>query len=170
MKKAFLRLLTAVELANGKRLGRNAIFASSAVTIMSCNPAVKPGDSILNENVPYKVAKNYFVKNTVAAAFGNTKIETQADFDKVFGAAASMGQNGKPTAIDFSKEFVVAQVEDTSSQLVELKPVSIKKNANILEVQYKKSVGENKSFTSRSSLLLIVDKKYDGDVNFVEVQ
>ena len=64
----------------------------------------------------------------------------------------------------------MAQVEDTSSQLVDLKPVSVKKNANILEVTYKKSVGENRTFTSRSALLLIIDKKYDGDVNFVEAQ
>lgn len=170
MKKTFLNLITALGLTGGKRLGRSAFLAVSAITLMSCNSSVKPGDSTLNANVPYKVAKNYFVKNTVAAAYGNTKIESQADFDKVFGSAASMGQNGKPTPIDFSKEFVVAQVEDTSSQLVDLKPISVKKNANILEVTYKKSVGENRTFTSRSALLLIIDKKYDGDVNFVEVQ
>lgn len=169
MKKHFLQFVTFFNLNNLKGAGLATCIALSAVAVTSCN-SVKPGDSTLNENVPYKVAKNYFVKNTVAAAFGNTKIETQVDFDKVFGAAASMGQNGKPTPIDFSKEFVVTQIEDTSAQLVDLKPESVKKNANILEVKYKKSVGENRSFTSRSALILIIDKKYDGDVNFVEVQ
>lgn len=92
MKKTFLNLITALGLTGGKRLGRSAFLAVSAITLMSCNSSVKPGDATLNANVPYKVAKNYFVKNAVASAYGNTKIETQADFDKVFGAAASMGK------------------------------------------------------------------------------
>lgn len=64
--------------------------------------------------------------------------------------ATTMGENGKPTPVDFSKEFVIAQIEDPSNQSVELKPVSIRKNANILEVKYRKLVGENQSYTTQT--------------------
>lgn len=84
--------------------------------------------------------------------------------------ATTMGENGKPTPVDFSKEFVIAQIEDPSNQSVELKPVSIRKNANILEVKYRKLVGENQSYTNQTAMILIIDKKYEGDVNFVEVK
>ena len=120
--------------------------------------------------VPYKEAKNYFVKNNIDAAIDNPKFENQQEFDQVFGMATTMGENGKPTVINFSKEFVVAQIEDPSTQKVELKPVSIRKNANILEIKYRKIVGGNQSYTSQPAMILIIDNKYNGDVNFVEVQ
>ncbi|WP_379963534.1 hypothetical protein [Epilithonimonas sp. UC225_85] len=146
-----------------------AFIVISILILSSCN-AVKPGDKVLNQEVPYEEAKNYFVKNNVNAALDNPKFETQQDFDKVFGMATTMGESGKPTPIDFSKEFAVAQVEDPSTQKVELKPVSIRKNANILEIKYRKIIGENQSYTSQHAMILIIDNKYNGDVNFVKVQ
>ncbi|MCD9855965.1 hypothetical protein LUD75_14660 [Epilithonimonas sp. JDS] len=145
------------------------LLALVSVISVSCSSA-KPGDSVLNQEVPYKVAKNYFVKNNIDAAIDNPKFENQQDFDQVFGMATTMGESGKPTAIDFSKEFAVAQIEDPSTQKVELKPISIRKNANILEIKYRKIVGENQSYTSQPVMILIIDNKYNGDVNFVEVK
>ena len=139
------------------------------VVSVACN-SVKSGDSALNQEVPYKEARNYFVKNNIDAAIDNPKFEDKESFDKVFGMATTMGENGKPTSIDFSKEFVVAQIEDPSTQKVELKPISVRKNSNLLEIRYRKIVGENQSYTSQPAMLLILDKKYNGEVNFVEVQ
>ena len=169
MKKVFLQLAAAFDFGSKKLMTKNAMMAIGVVSVVSCT-SVKPGDATLNENVPYKQAKNYFVKNNVQATLDNPKIETQADFDKIFGAAAFMGENGKPTTIDFSKEFVVAQTADVSAQKVDLLPVSIKKNANILEVKYRKVVGETQSFKSKPVMILIINKKYNGDVNLEEVQ
>lgn len=138
--------------------------------LINCNSSVKSGDSTLNEEVPYKEAKNYFVKNNTDAAIGSPKFETQQEFEKVFGMATTMGGNGKPTSIDFSKEFVVAQIEEPSSQSIELKPVSIRKNSNILEIKYRKIVGENRSYITQTAMILIIDRKYKGDINFEEVQ
>lgn len=118
-------------------------FIGVLLILINCNSSVKSGDSTLNEEIPYREAKNYFVKNSIDAAIDNPKFETQGEFDQVFGMATTMGENGKPTPVDFSKEFVIAQIEDPPNQSVELKPVSIRKNANILEVKYRKLVGEN---------------------------
>lgn len=144
------------------------LIIASAISI-SCS-STKPGDSVLNQEVPYKEAKNYFVKNSVDAAIDTQKFENQKDFDQVFGMATTMSGSGKPTAIDFSKEFAVAQIEDPSTQKTELKPISIRKNANILEIKYKKISGGNQSYTSQPVMILIIDNKFNGDVNFVEVQ
>ncbi len=145
-------------------------FIGVLLILINCNSSVKSGDSTLNEEIPYREAKNYFVKNNIDAAIDNPKFETQGEFDQVFGMATTMGENGKPTPVDFSKEFVIAQIEDPSNQSVELKPVSIRKNANILEVKYRKLVGENQSYTTQTAMILIIDKKYEGNVNFVEVK
>ena len=147
----------------------NLLFVFSVFVLNSCN-SVKPGDSVLNENIPFREAKNYFVKNNVDAAIDNPKFETQQEFDQVFGMATTMGENGKPTPIDFSKEFVVAQIEDSSTQSVSLKPISIRKNSNILEIKYSKVIGQNQSYTTQTSMILIIDRKYEGNVNFVEVK
>jgi len=145
-------------------------YIALLLILINCNSSVKSGDSILNQEIPYKEAKNYFVKNNIDAAIDNPKFETQEEFDQVFGMATTMGDKGKPTPIDFSKEFVVAQIEDPSNQSIELKPVSIRKNSNILEIKYKKVVGESQSYTTQTAMILIIDRKYDGDVNFVEVR
>ena len=145
-------------------------YIALLLILINCSSSVKSGDSILNQEIPYKEAKNYFVKNNIDAAIDNPKFETQEEFDQVFGMATTMGDKGKPTPIDFSKEFVVAQIEDPSNQSIELKPVSIRKNSNILEIKYKKVVGESQSYTTQTAMILIIDKKYDGDVNFVEVK
>lgn len=145
------------------------LFAAAAAVSVSCSSA-KTGMQTFHAEVPYKEAKNYFVKNNQEEASANSKFESQQEFDKVFGMATTMGENGKPTAIDFSKEFAVAQIENPSSQKVELKPVSVKKNAEMLEIKYRKIVGGIQTYTSQPALILIIDNKYKGDINFVEVQ
>src|SRR5690606_11717534 len=62
-----------------------------------------------NNAIPYVLAQNYFVKNTIGEdRNGIYKIETQAAFDELFSPAASMGKDGKPTPIDFEKQYVIA--------------------------------------------------------------
>ena len=56
----------------------------------------------LVKDVSYILAANYFVKNTVNQ-LDNPKIETAEKFNEIFGMATTMGKEGKPTEIDFSK-------------------------------------------------------------------
>lgn len=137
----------------------------SIVLLFSCS-SEKSGKGVIDQEIPFIEAKNYFVRND-AAVLDKAKFETQQEFDSVFGMATTM--NGKPTTIDFSKEFVVAQIEDPSNQSVDLKPISIHKNANILEVKYLKTVGATQSYMSQTAMILVIDRKYDGDVNLIQV-
>ncbi|PHO01769.1 hypothetical protein CSC82_21900, partial [Rhodobacteraceae bacterium 4F10] len=75
--------------------------------------------------VTYKVASRYFIKNNIEEL--PSKIDSREEFEKYFGMATVMGENGKPTSIDFEKEYVIAVTVDASNKTTELQPVSLTK-------------------------------------------
>jgi hypothetical protein len=117
------------------------------------------------DTIPYTVAQNYFVKNTVDS-ITNPKIETEEAFKTYFGSATTMGKNGKPTAVDFTKEFAIAVVLPKTDIATIIVPVSLKKGSdNSMVFEYKVTLGNKQSYTSRPFLLLVVDKKFDGNLS-----
>lgn len=63
------------------------------------------------KNISYKSARKYFAKNTYDNKDFTEKImSSQEEFERLFRAAATMGTDGKPTPIDFSKENVLALI------------------------------------------------------------
>jgi hypothetical protein len=127
--------------------------------------------TVANQDViPFAQAQNYFVKNTVDA-IANPKIETEEVFNSYFGMATAMGKNGKPTPIDFAKEYVIAVVLPKTYVATTIEPVSFKKgNYNTVDFEYKVRLGNKQSYTSRPFLLLLVDKKYDGNLSLKQVK
>jgi len=119
-------------------------------------------------DIPFTVAKNYFVKNTVRqGALGNPKIETKENFDAIFGAATTM--NGKPTEINFSKQYVIAIVGDETDIATEMSPVSLQRDdKNQVTLNYKVRKGNKQSFKIRPLLIVVADKSYDGAVSIKE--
>lgn len=122
-----------------------------------------------NIDIPYTIATNYFVKNTVSQ-IDNPKIETVEKFNEIFGMATTMGKDGKPTEIDFSKQFVIALILSETDLLTTIKPISLQKNNNEITFNYSLEVGAKQTFTSRPSLAIVVDKKEDGNVTLMEVK
>jgi hypothetical protein len=152
-----------------KILMKNSILivVMIAIVLMSCKkeniitPSIAQGQvQIVKDTIPYTIAQNYYVKNTVDT-IANPKIETQKVFDTYFGMATTMGKNGKPTKIDFTKEYVIAIVLPKSDIMTSIKPISLQKEATIV-LNYKIEQGSKQSYTSRPALLLVVDKKYNG--------
>jgi hypothetical protein len=116
------------------------------------------------DTIPYSIAQNYFVKNTVES-IPNPKIESEETFKTYFGAATKMGENGKPSTIDFAKEYAIAVLLPAGNVTTTIHPVSLKKGTDGSVVfEYKVETGNKLSYTSRPFLLLIVDKKFDGNV------
>ena len=62
------------------------VLLFSIIFINNCN--------IKKDNIPYKIASNYFVKNSFDTS-GVFSIYTQEEFDTIFGMASIMGENGK---------------------------------------------------------------------------
>lgn len=117
--------------------------------------------------IPYTVAQRYFVKNNFDGKFSNP-ITSQTEFNRIFGAAAVMGKNGKPTSIDFDKEFVVAVIGKSNSNAEEFQPLSVNKTGEELEVTYQRTAKGFQTYTSTPLLLLVLKNKYLGKVKLTE--
>ncbi|MFY7651136.1 MAG: hypothetical protein ACOVQE_00470, partial [Chitinophagaceae bacterium] len=114
--------------------------------------------------VPFLLAKNYFIKKANSNA--NVIINTKEDFYSFFGAAASMGENGKPTEINFSTQYVIALIEPSStvSTSIDVKTIEIK--GTDLTVNYEVKYGENLTYTANNFQIIVLDKKFSGKVKY----
>ncbi len=145
-------------------------FAISAITALTACYRTMPINSTAamakleqqSADIPYTVADNYFVKNTVKKV--PAKITSQAQFDKYFGMAAVMGEGGLPTYIDFSKQFVIAVDAPETNVDTELIPASLKTDGKKLLFTYKTKKGEQRSYTTHPFALIIVSKEYNAKV------
>lgn len=117
--------------------------------------------------IPFFEAKNYFVKNTYKnKEVATLKVTTQEEFDKVFGPAAVMGENGKPTQIDFSKQFALAVIAPITDKQTSVTANSLTYRDTEIVLDYKITEGERQSFTIQPFLLIVVDKEHSGQVKF----
>jgi hypothetical protein len=134
----------------------------------ACIKVYKQNTTIVQSNitnVPYTEAKNYFVKNTYAAgSLKNPKITSREDFEHIFGTATTMGSDGFPTSIDFSKQYVIAIIPNSSFKLTTLTVNSLVKDNREIKLYYNLIEGDLQTFESQPCLVLIVDKFHDGVV------
>ncbi len=120
--------------------------------------------------IPYTVADGYFVRNDVKK-LPNGKFATQKDFEESFGMATVMGENGKPTEIDFAKQFVIAVSQPVTDRNTEITPISLKSDGDGgLVFSYRVKKGKKRSFSTVPLLVVVVDKKYKGYVRLYEIK
>lgn len=116
----------------------------------------------------YTEAKNYFVKNDYPdKEMHSAKLTSEAELSKIFGAAATMGKEGVPTKIDFSKYYAIALIGKTNNEGNDIAVGSVIKLNNTVTVTLSvnpKEEGKKQSYTSRPFKILVVDKKYQGDI------
>jgi len=163
---------------------KTAIFVLVLISVLavSCNTTSKEGNTSTEINttqeqkitssktdVPYAIAERYFVKNDVVDKDLTLKITSKEDFDKYFGMAAVMGDDGKPTSIDFSMQYVLAVIDKKSDLQVTISPLSLTSLDGRIILSYNITTGQKQTYTSRAVLLLIVDNGYSGDIDFEKV-
>lgn len=116
------------------------------------------------QEIPFTVAENYFVKNTVKS-IDQPKISSQEAFDQIFGMATVMGPNGRPTSINFAKQYVIAVINPTTYYNTTLTPVSLQKNRKgEIIFSYKIEKGEKQTYAVTPALIIIVDNNENGPV------
>ncbi len=112
--------------------------------------------------IPFKLAKNYFVNNTFKKSdLTGNKILSAKKFNEIFSMATAMGNAGKPTSIDFTKQFVIVviyEITDFNTVLIPEKLVKISNNK--LNFEFETNIGEKQTMTIRPFIIIIVDKKY----------
>lgn len=114
-----------------------------------------------SSDIAYAVAEHYFVKNTVKEFSKDPKITTAVKFNEIFGMAPVMGPSGKPTPIDFEKQYVIAIVEPETDYSTSIKPVSLQKSGGEIVFTYKVEKGEKQTYRIRPALAIIVDKVHN---------
>lgn len=116
-------------------------------------------------SVPFTEARNYFVSNTYPdQALHSVTITSQAEFDKIFGMATTMGPDGRPTPIDFSRQHVLAVIAPASDKEPRLEAGTLQQSDRGLTLTYRLTEGPAGPTETRPALLLLVDNQYSGDV------
>lgn len=120
--------------------------------------------------IEYQIINNYFVKNTVKKG-QKRKIENQKEFDALFGAAATMGKDGKPTAIDFKKQNVIAIIGNTTNYNTsyEITGVAMGSMGTVV-VSYKTNKGAKMTYSIRPFTAIIIDKSLTEKIIFNEIK
>lgn len=154
-------LVFALALAAG-----GAVVSSCYRTQLINDGSVK--DTEAGKIVRYEVAKNYFVRNDVTS-YGAFVVEDKKKFEDTFGAAAVMGKDGLPTAIDFSRQCVLCVTCPPTNADVRIEPVSLRKSGGVLTLVYtKRTVGAPLSYSVTPCLLLVTRKQEGVRVEFEE--
>ncbi len=117
-------------------------------------------DNVESSEVAFEVAKNYFFKNDQMIP-EYPKIVSEEEFTKLFGMTTTMGEDGKPTAIDFTKQFVLAIVLPVTDFATEINPVKVEEKGDSLLYTYEIKSGEKQSFSIQPVSIIILDKKYE---------
>ncbi|MFS4473196.1 hypothetical protein [Chryseobacterium sp. T20] len=141
------------------------IILISTLLISSCtvNNAQK--------DIPYQPARKYFVKNTYDNKdFTEKIISSQDEFERFFGAATTMGIDGKPTPIDFSKENVLALIYPKTNLEVKIIPVSLQENERNTVYSYKVVEGAPRGFMTIPNTIIIIQKPNSKKIIFHKIK
>lgn len=153
------------------------IVVVTTLILVSCqyikkkeNPVDETEISSVSSDISFTIAKNYFVKNSIKQ-LDNPKIETDKRFNEIFGMATTMDKNGKPTKIDFSKQYVIAVLKPETELNVSIKPEGLKRNEKKeIVFTYKCRTGERQSYTTLPNIAIIVDKSEKGKIIIQELK
>ena len=108
--------------------------------------------------ISFTTLENYFVRNDVDCSKQQRLIiNNKADFEKYFGMAATMG--GKPTEVNWNKQFVIALVMPETKRATAIYPVAVKTTDNdVLVFSYKVKKGDRMSHNMVPFTAVAVDK------------
>lgn len=131
----------------------------SIVVLMALLFGCRSNPAAADQTVPFTVAKNYFVNNS-PGVLPDTVITDQARFQEMFGMATTMGPDGKPTAIDFTREFVIAVAPPETNIATTLQATGLHRENGKLVFSVRINQGQPQTFTMRPLLLVVVDRAH----------
>ena len=118
------------------------------------------GNTEIGSEVAFEVAKNYFFKNNQEIP-ASPKITSEEVFHQLFGMATTMGKDGKPTAIDFTRQFVLAIVLPVTDMETEITPVKVEAKGDSLFYTYEVKTGAKQSYSIQPISLIILNKELE---------
>lgn len=143
------------------------IFIFSISNSCSTFEKTKSGISKSDETkIPFEKAKNYFSKKSDNSDTITTKINSQEEFDSYFGSASTMGKDGIPTPIDFSKQTVIAIISPTVKRVTEFEAKKLIKTKESIVLTYSLVEGPDIDYSIQPNLILVTDK-INEEVTFI---
>lgn len=118
-------------------------------------------------NIPHIQAERYFVKNNVKDEALLMRFVSQEKLDEYFGMAAVMGKDGKPTSINFDKQYAIAVILPETDHNTTISSYNLKETEDRVLLSYKINKGRKQSHTIRPYLLLVIDQKYSKDIKII---
>lgn len=144
---------------------KKVLFAFAVLTALAAcgnkQAAAPASEGDKSKEVHFTEAKNYFFKNDSDILPASPKITSEEAFSKFFGMATTMGENGKATEIDFTKQLVLAIVLPVTDLATEIKPVKVEENGDSLLYTYKVTTGEKLAYSVRPISIVLLDKRYE---------
>jgi len=146
----------------------NKIFTSCIIALLltmvaSCS-SLKEFDRLAQAATPiyYTQLDNYYVRNDVQSnRLTKLIFDTRGDFERYFGEAAVMGDNGQPTAVNWGKQYVIAVILPETSRSTTVTPVEVKQNGNSVILYYHVEKGERGSYNMVPFTAVALDKPAD---------
>ena len=130
----------------------------------------KAQEKKVKKDIPFIVADRYFLKNSVADTSPTWKSQLMRILTAFFGMATVMGESGQPRRIDFSKQYVLALIKPETDRELSISAVKLEKDAEgTIVFTYKVTLGDERSFTVRPCLVVVVDNGNDDKVTFNEI-
>lgn len=140
---------------------QNLLFYTVLAIGLLCLSGCQASKGKVVAHVPYKTVENYFVRNDVEGMPPIT-IKASDEFERYFGMAATMGPDGRPTDVDFNKNYVICVALPPTDLETDLSVKSLSEaREGKLILRYAIRRGERRSYSIRPLLLLMVDKKYE---------
>ncbi len=137
------------------------LFTIAALLFLTaCAKEQKSSPTDEGNEVFFEIARNYFFHNDQDIP-ASPKITKAEDFGQLFGMATFAGEEGKPTAIDFAKQFVLVIILPVTDIDTEIIPAKVVKKDDSLFYTYKIKTGEKQSFSSQPLSIITLDKRYE---------
>lgn len=151
---------------------RVVLLSAVAMSVVLGGCGVSRDSGVPGKDVPFEEGKNYYVNNEVADTLSVVKISTEDEFRRLFGMASTMSRRGRPTEIDWTKEFVIAMIAEPTDYEESVSARSLRIDKGLLRVCFLEERGARKrNYTIRPYSLLIIDRRYDYPFDWrVEVQ
>lgn len=148
-----------------KKLPPLALCVVIAAGAASCAASKDAGLADAKE-VRYNEAVNYAVRNDAPKATARVVYDMET-FDSIFTPTATMGEQGRPTLIDFGFEVVVPVImpvtdRDTELKIKDVKAGTDKNGQQYLVVYYKLKRGKKLSYKMKPAAILLVGREYVG--------
>ena len=109
-------------------------------------------------SVPFRELTNYFIRTDAPKERFVKVFFSQEEFHSIFGMAAFMGPNGRPSKVDFEQEVVIAVAMPPRNQACTLRVTEVVKEEGGLVFHYTQTLGEPLTYTIRPNLLIAIAK------------